>query len=543
MMMDTPLSIGLLLDRAGTFFRHVEVVSRRPDRSLARSTYGDLDRRARQLASALHAAGIRSGDRVATLMWSHAQHLEAYFGIPIAGGVLHPLNMRLDPSDLAYVVNQAEDRILIVDDVLLPVYERVSSKVAVPRVLVVPSTGQPVPKGYESYESFLAEAPDGWRAPQIDEKAAAVLSYTSGTTGRPKGVLYSHRSIVLHALCGSMQDYHNVTQYDCVLGAVAMFHVMGWGLPFLCPMSGAKLVLPAQHFDAAGLLQLLEEERVTRAAAATTVWVNVLEMLDANPGQWKLQPGLRAMCGGSSIPRHLISGMSRHGIYIFQGWGMTETGPLAAICHPKAFMREWPEEQQWELRAKNGLPSPFTESRIMNEEGLAARDGAARGELQVRGPWVASAYYKAPEQQLEKWTDDGWFRTGDVATIDAEGYIHIVDRTKDMIKSGGEWISSVDLENALLMHPGVRDAAVIAVPHPKWQERPLAIVAVRDNAEVTPEDLYTHLCHGFQRWQLPDDFVFVTEIPRTSIGKLHKAKLREMFADWKWKSTPQRQPS
>jgi fatty-acyl-CoA synthase len=537
MMMDMPLLIHPLLERARTLFGHVEIVSRRPDRTLARSTYADLYRRARQLASALQAAGVRHGDRVATLMFSHTQHLEAYFGIPMAGGVLHTLNMRLDPNDLAYIVNQAEDSILIVDDVLLDTFERFRNLTRVQRVLVVPTSSHPVSGDYESYEDFLASAPEDWNPPAMDEREAAVLCYTSGTTGLPKGVLSSHRSVVLHALCGSMQEFHNVTQQDCVLAAVAMFHVMGWGLPFICPMNGAKLVLPGQHLDAAGLLQLLEEEKVTRAAAATTIWVNVLEMLDANSERWSLQPGLRVMCGGSSIPPRLISGMSRHGIYIFQGWGMTETSPLAAICHPKAFMRDWPEEEQWAIRAKNGLPSPFTEVRIVNDSGIAPWDGVERGELQVRGPWIAAGYYNAPEQQAERWSEDGWFRTGDVATIDPDGFIQIVDRTKDMIKSGGEWISSVDLESALLKHASVRDAAVIAVFHPKWQERPLAVVVLEEASAVDSEELRAYLSTNFPRWQLPDDFVFVNQLPRTSIGKLHKAKLREQYANWKWTST------
>jgi fatty-acyl-CoA synthase len=529
-MMNVPLTFASILRRTGKLFGDVEIVSRLPSRRLIRSTYGALYRRSHALAGALTACGLKRGDRVATLMWNHSWHLEAYFGVPVAGGVLHTLNVRLHPEELAYISNHAEDRILLVDDVLLPLYEKFCAKTKFERVVVVPTADETVLAGHENYEDFLKLATRDYEFPQIDENEAAALCYTSGTTGLPKGVAYSHRSMVLHTLCAALPDNHGLQQKDCVLPAVAMFHVNAWGIPYCATMIGAKLVLPGQHLDAHSLLELLQEEQVTRSAGVPTVWMGVLELLNKHPGKWRLHPELRIMGGGAAVPKELTRAFSEHGISIRHAWGMTETGPLASVCDIKNYMKEWPEDKLVEVRASQGLPIPLIETRVANDLGEVRWDGRTMGELQVRGPWVARQYYNSPEQQNEKWTSDGWFCTGDVVTIDSEGYIRIADRMKDLIKSGGEWISSVDLENALMEHPAVFEAAVVAVPHPKWQERPLAAVVLRENAHVTADELRAHLAVTFLRWQLPDTIVFVREIPRTSVGKFQKSRLRELFA-------------
>ncbi|MER3537642.1 MAG: long-chain fatty acid--CoA ligase [Thermus sp.] len=534
-MMDYPLTLVPILERAGRLFGKVEIVSRLPDKSLHRYTYKDFYRRARALAEALQKAGLRRGDRVGTLMWNHYAHLEAYFGIPLAGGVLHTLNLRLHPRDIAYIANHAQDRFLIVDDVLLPLYEQFKDQVNAERVIVVPLTGKPVPEGYLDYEAFLNTATGDFTYPELDENEALGMCYTSGTTGQPKGVVYSHRAVVLHSLASGLSATLGITQRDVVLPVVPMFHVNAWGLPFTAVMVGAKQVFPGPYLDPESLLELFEREQVTFTAGVPTIWLGILQALEKAPDRWKLVPRMRMVVGGSAAPEGLIRAFDRFGLQVVHAWGMTETTPLGTVSLLKSYMEDLSEEEKYAYRAKQGLPVPFVEVRVVNEEGEAPWDGKTMGELQVRGPWVAASYYNLPEAQ-DRWTEDGWFRTGDVATIDPEGYVKITDRTKDLIKSGGEWISSVDLENALMGHPKVAEAAVIAVPHPRWQERPLAVVVLKEayKGKVTPEELREFLAPKFAKWWLPDAFVFVDEIPRTSAGKFLKAKLREQFRDWKW---------
>jgi len=534
-MMDFPLTLTTILERAGKLFGKVEVVSRRPDRSLHRYTYVDFYGRARRLAKALQQAGLKRGDCVATLMWNHAAHLEAYFGIPAAAGVLHTLNLRLHPTEIAYIVNHAQDRFLIVDDVLLPVYESFREQVRFERVVVVPSSGKPVPAGYENYETWLDQATGDLVYPELEENEAASICFTSGTTGKSKGVVYSHRALVLHSFASALADTFGIAQRDVVLPAAPMFHANAWGVPFTATMVGAKLVLPGPHLDPESLLDLIEQEGVTIACAVPTVWLSVLDALKKNPGRWKFRHGVRLPSGGTAPPEVLIRALDRHGFQIIHLWGMTETSPLATTGRLKSHMESWPEDKKYQVRAMQGWPAPFVELRLMGPNGEVPWDGKTVGEVEVRGPWVAASYYNCPEEQ-HRWTADGWLRTGDVASIDPEGYIKIVDRSKDLIKSGGEWISSVDLENALMGHPAVREAAVVAVPHPKWQERPLAVIVLKDGARATSEELRAFLCSKFAQWQLPDAFVFQKEIPRTSVGKFFKTKLREQFADWKWES-------
>ncbi len=534
-MMDYPLTLVPMLERAGKLFSQVEIVSRLPDRSLHRTTYADFYRRARALAESLSRAGLKPGDRVGTLMWNHYAHLEAYFGIPIAGGVAHTLNLRLSPNQLAYVINHAQDRFLIVDDVLLPLYEKIKSQVKPERVLVVPFTGKPVAADYENYEEFLKQASGNFSYPKLEENQAAAMCYTSGTTGKPKGVLYSHRALVLHSFAIGLTDTFALSQRDIILPVVPMFHANAWGIPFVATMLGSKQVFPGPHLDAESLLDLYEKERVTFAAGVPTIWFALLEALEKNPGRWKLTPGMHLLVGGAAAPESMLRRYDQLGLHVIHAWGMTEMTPAGSVSKLKPGMDDWPEDKRYQVRAKQGLPMPFVEARAVSEDGEVPWNGQSMGELQVRGPWVAASYYNLPEER-DQWTSDGWFRTGDVATIDPEGYIKITDRTKDLIKSGGEWISSVDLENALMAHPSVKEAAVIAIPHPKWQERPLAVVVPKEANHATAEELKTFLAANFAQWQLPDAIVFTESIPRTSTGKFLKSKLREQFADWKWDS-------
>jgi fatty-acyl-CoA synthase len=535
-MMHCPLTLSHGLERAGRFFSKAEIVSRRPDHTLHRFTYADLYRRALALAEALQKAGLERGDRVATLMWNHHAHLEAYFGIPISGGVLHTLNLRLAPSEIAYIANHAQDRFLIVDDVLLPLYEKLRDSVRLERVIVVNWSGRGTASGptsgLEDYEDFLGGASGSFRYPDLDENEAASMCYTSGTTGVPKGVVYTHRSVMLHSFLLTTVDNFGICNADTVLPIVSMFHVNGWGLSYAATLVGAKQVLPGPHLKAESLLELCEKEAVTVAAGVPTVWHSVLECLEHNPGRWKL-PRMRVLVGGAAPSLALVQRLRQHGWYLEQGWGLTESSPQATTSQLKAHMKNWPEEKKCEIKAQAGIPVPFVERRVVNEQGEVPWDGKTMGEVQLRGPWVAASYYNLPEEN-DNWTPDGWFRTNDVGTINDEGYLRIVDRTKDLIKSGGEWISSVDLENALVAHPEIREAAVIAVAHPKWLERPVAVIVADEGARLSAEALREFLLPRFAKWQLPDAFVFVDELPHTSTGKLLKAELRRRFQDWKW---------
>lgn len=537
-MMDFPLTLTHVLERAGKFFRDVEIVSRRPDKSLARYTYGDFTGRARKLASALRRAGLRPGERVASLLWNNATHLEAYFGAPCAGGVLHTLNLRLHASELAYIVNHAADRFLIVDDVLLPTLESFLPEVRFERIFVAPFSGQPYAStrpGLESYEEFLESGDASEPLPALDENAAASMCYTSGTTGQPKGVLYSHRALLLHTFAQALTDGFDFRQEHVVMPMGSMFHANAWGYPYTAVLVGAKLVFHGPHADAESVLDLIERERVTLSSGVPTIWVGILDALNKEPQRWKIPQGLRTASAGSAVPEALFRGLDRHGIHVFQLWGMTETTPLATASHLSSWMADLDEDTAYAIRAMQGRPMPFVEIRNMRGERELPWDGESVGELQVRGPWIAASYYNFPEAQ-NRWTRDGWFMTGDVVTINADGYVHVADRAKDLIKSGGEWISSVDLENALMGHPAVREAAVIGVAHPKWQERPLALVVCRDGVKPTCKELRGFLLKKFAKWQLPDEFVFVEAIPKTSVGKFLKTKMRADYANWKWQS-------
>jgi fatty-acyl-CoA synthase len=524
LMMDYQLTLPMVLRRAETYFGDKEIVTRLPDRSFRRTTYTEVCRRARALAVALAGLGLERGDRVATLCWNHHQHHEAYLGVPCGGFVLHTLNLRLHPNDLAQIATHAGDRVVIVDRSLMPLLEQFKDRTQIEHVFVVE----------DSYEGLLAGVdPDRWEDPQLDENEAAAMCYTSGTTGQPKGVVYSHRSTLLHTLGVAA---HNplglgISERDVILPVVPMFHANAWGYPYVATMIGAKLVYPGPLLDPESLLDAFVAEGVTWTAGVPTIWLGLLQLLDAQPERWDLSRLKGMLVGGSAAPRAMIAGFKeRHGLDVVHGWGMTETSPVASTAQLPGELANADPDTRFDYIAMQGLPLPLVELRNRDAEGTVLPwDGASMGELEIRGPWVAAGYY-ATEEQAERWTDDGWFKTGDVVSIDPHGFIQIKDRAKDVIKSGGEWISSVELENALMAHPAVAEAAVIAVPDPKWDERPLAAVVLKEGAEATAEELREFLAPSFAKWWLPDRFEFVSEIPKTSVGKFKKTELRETFA-------------
>jgi fatty-acyl-CoA synthase len=524
LMMDFQLTLPHLLRRSETFLGNGEIVTRLPDKSIHRTTYRKTARRAKQLAVALQQLGLDRGDRVATLCWNHYQHHEAYLGIPCGGFVLHTLNLRLHPNDLAYIAGHAGDRAVIVDRALLPLLDQFKDKTKIEHVFVVE----------DSYEELLATAsPDEWRDPELDEREAAAMCYTSGTTGLPKGVVYSHRSTLLHSIGVTSNNPLGlaIAVNDAILPVVPMFHANAWGYPYLATMTGSKLVYPGPYLDPESLLDLMSQEKVAWTAGVPTIWMGILQLLDANPGKWDLSAMKAMLVGGSAVPRAMIAAYEqRHGLRIVQGWGMTETSPVASTATLPHDLADADEEMRFDIESWAGMPLPLVEIRIRVGDEDVPWDGDSMGELEVRGPWIASAYYETPEQ-ADRWTDDGWFRTGDIASIHPRGYIQIKDRSKDVIKSGGEWISSVELENAIMAHPAVAEAAVIAVPDEKWAERPLAAVVLKEGASTNADELREFIAPNFAKWWLPDRIEFITEIPKTSVGKFRKTALREQFAE------------
>jgi acyl-CoA synthetase (AMP-forming)/AMP-acid ligase II len=524
LMMDYKLTLPTILRRAETYFGGKEVVTRLPDKSFHRYTYADMARRAKQLAVALDKLGLQRGERVGTLCWNHYQHLEAYFGIPCGGFVLHTLNLRLHPNDIGFIALNANDRALIVDASLMPLAEQFVGRTNIEHVFVVE----------DSYEELLASADcDQWRDPELDENAAAAMCYTSGTTGLPKGVVYSHRSTVLHTLGVAAANPLGLglSEQDVLLPVVPMFHANAWGYPYLAAMQGATQVFPGPHLDAESLLEDFAQEKVTWTAGVPTIWLGILQLLDKNPDRWDLSAMKGMLVGGSAAPRAMIAGFQeRHGLRVCHGWGMTETSPVASMAMLPGDLAHADHDTQFDYIAMQGIPLPLVELRARDGDGNEIpHDGETMAELEVRGPWVAGAYYDSPGTS-ERWTEDGWFRTGDIVAFDPHGHILIKDRSKDVIKSGGEWISSVDLENTLMAHPAVAEAAVIAVPDEKWQERPLAVVVLKEGAAATPEQLREFLAPHFAKWWLPDRFEFASEIPKTAVGKFRKTALREQFA-------------
>ncbi len=529
-MMPVPLTIDHMIERAYCLFARELIVSRRPDKTLMRTNYGDVLHRAQHLARACLAGGLRPGDRVATLMWNHQHHLEAYLGLPLGGLVIHTLNLRLFPDDVAYTAAHAEDRWLLVDDILLPVYERFKEQWPFEKVFVVPFGEAPSQhSGYDCYEALLQSADNAVPLPEKKEDDALGLCYTSGTTGRPKGVVYSHRSTMLHAMAMALPDYGRLERGAAITPVVPMFHANAWGLPYSGTLMGCRQVFPGPHLDAASLLDLFEAEQVTMAAGVPTIWMALLQALDAAQGQrWQLPP-MRILVGGSAAPEGLIRGLDRHGLHIHHLWGMTETSPMATAAALSSQEHELPVDEQYKKRARQGIPAPFVALRLMDDHGQEVPwDDRAMGEIQVRGPWITGSYLHEGTNP-DKFSADGWLRTGDIASCDATGSIRITDRTKDLIKSGGEWISSVALENLIMGHPAVAEAAVIAMPHPKWDERPLAVVVLKPGQTLHPEELLAFMRPHVASWWLPDEVVFANEVPKTSTGKFNKLALREQY--------------
>ena len=537
-MMHTPLSLNHLLERAGRLFAGNEIVSRLPDKSLRRHSFGEYYRRTRALAAALRGLGLEKGDRVATLCWNHHAHLECYFGIPAAGGVMHTLNLRLAPQELGWIAGDAQDRFLVIDDVLLPLYRQFAHLHRFERVIVFPFSGASVPADHADYEALLAAAdPDSFDYVAHEEDDPVAMCYTSGTTGRSKGVVYSHRSTVLHTLVASLGDFSGLRGTDVVLPVTPMFHANSWGIPYGAVMMGIKLVFPGPHLQPDDLLDLIVQEPPTLALGVPTIWMGLIQAFEAaqapsspTHGRWTLPRGMRSLVGGAAVPEALIRAFDRHGIWILQGWGMTETSPIATISYPRAEVRGADANERFRRAAMAGVPVPLVDLRVRGGDGTDLPwDGTSVGEIHVRGPFITGSYHNVPADP-EKFTGDGWLRTGDVASVDALGFVKISDRTKDLIKSGGEWISSVDLENAIMAHPAVVEAAVIAIPDQKWSERPLACVVLKPGLSATSEQFDGHLLeHGFAKWQLPDRYEFIDAVPRTSTGKFWKVKLRERF--------------
>ncbi len=512
-MMRTPLLVGSIAERAGQVFAEREVVSVSA-KGIERSTYGEVLQRVRQLASALRELGIRPGDRVATFGWNSRRHLELYLAVPSMGAVLHTLNVRLFEDDLRYVVSHAEDRVIFLDASLaetMPRFEKVQHEVLMPD-----SDG--AREGAIDYEQLLESGDESFEFPDVDENAAAAMCYTSGTTGRPKGVVYSHRSTVLHTLLTNQADGPGLRERDTALPIVPMFHANAWGLPYAAAMAGSKLVLPGPKMDPESLAALIESERVTFAAAVPTIWQGI--------GQLEPAPDLssmeRIMCGGSAVPESLMRLYDeRFGVPIVQAWGMTETSPMASVSRVPPGVTD--DDEAYAIRAMQGKVVALVDSRVDEESG---------GELLVRGPTIASAYYN-DESGAEKFTEDGWLRTGDVADMQSGAIIKLVDRTKDLVKSGGEWISSVELENVIMAHPDVVEAAVVAVPDERWDERPCACVVRRPDCKLDGDELRSFLRDKVAKWWIPERVEFITEVPKTSVGKFDKKVLRAQLEEGK----------
>jgi len=522
---DHPLTIQHILDRMRRVFGDSEVVTL-TDTGKERATYSEVGDRVDRLCRALESLGVGEGDRVATFAWNSQRHLELYMAVPCMGAVLHMVNIRLFPEQLTYIVNHAEDKVVFVDDSLAPALAKLAGSFESVEHFVVMGDGDDggLPNAVR-YEELIADQTGGYDYPEIDDRMAAGLCYTSGTTGDPKGVLYSHRSNVLHSLGTCLADAMGLSARDRVLPVVPMFHVNAWGIPYAAALSGAGLVMPSRFLQGEPLAKLIEEEKVTVAAGVPTVWLDLLRYADehgADLSSLRMVP-----CGGAAVPLSLMRAFEeRHGVRVIQAWGMTETSPLGAVAIPP---EDAEGDDHWEYRSKSGRVMPLVDARLVNDEGEEVPwDGESTGELQVRGPWIASQYYRTDDPDK---FDDGWLRTGDIASIDSRGFVKITDRAKDVIKSGGEWISSAELEVELMAHPSVNEAAVIGRPDEKWSERPLACVVCEEGASVSPDELREHLSSRVAKWWIPDDFAFIDEVPKTSVGKFDKKVLRKQLEE------------
>ncbi len=531
-MMHMPLLISSLLTHAARHHGDVEIVSKRVEGDLHRTTWIDIVKRAKKLAHALQLLGCQSGDRMGTLAWNGYRHVETYYAVSGAGMVCHTINPRLFPQQVAWIINDAQDQVLLVDINILPLVEKIHTELRTVKHIVAMTDRAHMPASsipnLLCYEDLIAAENGQFAWPSFDENTAASICYTSGTTGDPKGAVYSNRSTVLHAYAAALPDGMSIKASDTVLPVVPMFHVNAWGIPYTAALAGCKLVLPGPFLDGASLYNLFEQERVTMSAGVPTIWLGLLNHVKTN--NLTFSTFKTTVIGGAACPPAMLQAFENdYNVEVVHAWGMTELSPLGTLGRLKAKHADLPKAEQQRLLGKQGKVIYGIDIRIVNDEGDELPwDGSTPGDLQVRGHWVISTYFNHDESPL---TADGWFPTGDVATIDADGYMHITDRSKDVIKSGGEWISSIELENVLMAHPAVHEAAAIAAPHPKWDERPLMVVVLKPNATASREELLAFYDGKIPKWQTPDDVVFTAEIPHTATGKISKLQLRVQFKD------------
>jgi len=541
LMQDWPLLVHTILDHASKWHGAREIVSRSVEGPIHRYNYRDLDSRARRLASAAtRVLKIEAGQIIATMAWNTYRHLEIWYGLMGLGAVVHTLNPRLFAEQLDYIINHAEDRLVFLDLSFVPIFEALLPRLKTVAGFVImtdcdhlPATKLP---NVFCYEDLIAEGSVDFRWPKLDENTACGMCYTSGTTGKPKGVVYSHRSNVLHAMAATGADALGLSSRDTVMPVVPMFHANAWSLAFSAPMAGAALVLPGARMEGAAIYELLDTEKVTCTAAVPTVWMMLLQHLEQHP-EAKLRHLERVVIGGAACPEAIMQAFVRnYGIEVVHAWGMTEMSPLGTLCTKKGGLENLPDRDWWQIRLKQGRPPYTVEMKITDDEGRdLPHDGRTFGRLKVRGPAVARLYFKG--EGALSFDVQGWFDTGDVSTLDEHGYMHITDRSKDVIKSGGEWISSIELENIAIGCPGIAEAAAIGLPHPKWDERPLLVAVKKPGAEVTRDSVLDHLKDKVAKWWLPDDVVFVDEIPHTATGKISKVTLRERFRDYRFPSS------
>ncbi|HTT41255.1 MAG TPA: 3-(methylthio)propionyl-CoA ligase [Burkholderiales bacterium] len=539
LMMDTPLQISSLIRHADRYHGDTEIVSRLVEGGFHRYTYAQAHRRSRQLANALLALGLRTAERVGTLAWNGFRHFEIYYAVSGMGAVCHTINPRLFPEQIIYIINHAEDQYVFFDLTFAPLVEKIAEHCKHVKGWVAMTDRAHMPQSklpdLLCYEDLVNGHSDQYQWPDFDEWTASSLCYTSGTTGNPKGVLYSHRSTVLHAYAACLPDAINLSARDVVLPVVPMFHVNAWGLPYSCALAGCKLVFPGAALDGAALYELFEQEEVTMSAGVPTVWLGLLNYVRTN--RLKFSTFNRTIIGGSACPPPMIKAFEEEfGVRVLHAWGMTEMSPLGTVCTVKGKHLPLPREQRYSIQNKQGRPLYGVDMKIVDDAGKELpRDGKAFGDLLVRGPWVTTRYFKGEGGDILRFDEAGrgWFPTGDVATIDPDGFMQITDRSKDVIKSGGEWISSIDLENTAIGHPSVAEAAVVGVHHPKWDERPLLLVVRKPGAQLTREEMLSFFEGKVAKWWIPDDVVFLDQLPHTATGKLLKTKLREDFRDHK----------
>ena len=538
LMMDVPLLISSLITHADRHHGDTEIVSRLVEGGIHRSNYREVHCRARKLANALHALGVKKGDRVATLAWNGYRHLEAFYGISGMGAVMHTINPRLFPEQITYIINHAEDSFLMFDLTFAPLIEKLAPMCKSVKGWIVMTDRAHMPQSgihnLMCYENLVNAQPDDYEWPELDEHTASSLCYTSGTTGNPKGVLYSHRSTTIHAYAAALPDSLNISSRDVMLPVVPMFHANAWALPYSCALVGAKMVLPGYQLDGKSLFELFETERVTVSAGVPTVWLALLQHMGQN--KLKFSTMNRTVIGGSACPPAMIRSFQEdYGVQVLHAWGMTEMSPLGTVNTFKSRHLDLPKDGKLAIQSKQGRTVFGVDMKIVDDGSKELPwDGKAFGNLMVRGPWISNGYFKGeggdPMRNDEK--GKAWFPTGDVGTIDPDGYLQITDRSKDVIKSGGEWISSIDLENAAVAHPAVAEAAVVGIRHPKWDERPLLIVVKKKDTQVTREELIKFFEGKVAKWWIPDDVVFVDQLPHTATGKLLKTKLRDDFKDY-----------